>query len=190
MPALTVAVAVETSDKLLEQLARGDLDVVVGRLVEGYARRDYRMEPLQGEALALVVRPGHRLARKRGVRLQDLAGMPWVLQPKGSPMRELLEHELRAGDMDLPADLVETSSILTTAGLVLDGDHVAVLPSEVARRYAEHGMFAVLPVRLARELEPYGSIVHRARPLSAAAQCFLRELRRCAGLPAAAGRRS
>lgn len=176
LPGLTVSIAVETSDVLLDQLARGELDVAVGRLVEGFPRRDYELRPLEGEALALVVGPHHRLARKRRLALPDLAALPWILQPRGSPMRELLDAEFRRHAMDLPRELVETASILTTASLILESEHVAVLPAAVAASYARHGMLAVLPVQLSRELEPYGSIVRKGRPLSGAAQRFVQAL--------------
>lgn len=176
LPGLTVTIAVETSDVLLDLLARGELDVAVGRLVEGYSRRDYQVVPLEGEALALVAGPHHRLARKRRLALPDLAGLPWILQPRGSPMRELLEAEFRRHAMDTPAERVETASILTTASLIQESEHVAVLPAAVAASYARHGMLAVLPVQLSRELDAYGSIVRRGRPLSAAAQRFLAAL--------------
>lgn len=184
VPGLTVTLAIETSDVLLGLLGRGELDVVVGRLVDGYARRDHRLQPLESEALAVVVGPRHRLARKRRVTLPDLAGLPWILQPRGSPMRELLDAEFRRHAMDLPRELVETASILTTASLIQESEHVAVLPAAVAASYARHGMLAVLPVQLARELEPYGSIVRRDRPLSTAAQRFVEALH----AQAAAGR--
>lgn len=176
-PRLALAIVNDTSDRLLERLDRGELDVVIGRLVEGYPRSEYRSEDLAAEALAVVVGPQHRLAAQPRVTLTDLAGERWILQPRGSPMRELLEQEFRRQRLDSPPQPVETGSILTTLDLIAETDMVAVIPASVATRWARHGLLAVLPLRLAQQLEPYGSIVRRGRPMSAAGDRLLQLLR-------------
>mgnify|MGYP006280315491 CR=1 FL=1 len=181
MPGLSVQVSIDTSDRLLERLDRGDFDIVIGRLAEGQSRRDYQMELLEDEALAIVVAAGHPLTLRRKVQLADLAHMAWVLQPVGSPIRDLLEREFRLANLDRPSGLIETAAIFTTANLVQGSDHVAVLPLSVARPFAEHGMLAILPLALRGQMEPYGTIVRKGRPLSAAAQHFLSTIQQLAG---------
>jgi molybdate transport repressor ModE-like protein len=173
LPTLSVHVTIDTGDRLLQRLERGEVDIVIGRLAEGYSRREYRLDLLEEEALAVVVSPNHPLARRRNVRLEAIAGMAWVLQPKGSPLRELLEREFRLNNLDMPIGRVETAAIFTTANLVADSDHVAVLPLSVARLFAKHAMLAILPVALRGQMEPYGTIVRRGRPLTAGAERFL-----------------
>lgn len=173
MPALSVHVSIDTSDRLLERLERGEVDVVIGRISDGFSRREYRMDLLEDEALAIVVAAGHPLSRKGKVQLSDVADMVWVLQPKGSPIRELLEREFSVANIDMPAGRVETAAIFTTANLVQGSDHVAVLPLSVAGLFAKHGMLSILPVNMQGRMEPYGTIVRRGRPLSAAAEHFV-----------------
>lgn len=172
-PRLRLSVLTETSDRLLDLLEQGTLDLVIGRMAEGHAHRDYQSRVLEGEPLSVVVGPQHALARVRRISLQALAGEPWVLQPRESPMREVLELEFRLHGLDTPRDLVETASILTTIFLIGEAPMVAVVPASLAARYAAKGLVRVLPVKLTNELDPYGSIVRRGRPLSAAAQRFL-----------------
>lgn len=63
---------------------------------------------------------------------------------------------------------------MTTTNLIAETQMVAVIPALVAARYAQHGLLVVLPVRVRQAaLEPFGSIVRRDRPLSAAASRFL-----------------
>lgn len=67
---------------------------------------------------------------------------------------------------------------------------VAVIPASVAARHGRHGLLTVLPLHLTRQMEPYGSIVRRDRPLGAAAQRLLALLREgAAARPAPAPRR-
>ncbi|HEU0201008.1 MAG TPA: LysR family transcriptional regulator [Burkholderiaceae bacterium] len=172
-PLLSISITSDTSDHLLELLDQGTLDVVLGRLVEGFSHTDYLCKVLESEPLTVVVGPQHPLARKRRVKLAELDAQPWILQPRGSPMRELLEQEFRAAGLDRPRDLVETASIPSITSLIAETPMIAVLPASVAAWYARHHMLAILPLRLRLELPPYSSIVRRGRPLTAAANRFL-----------------
>ena len=172
-PHLRLSVLTETSDRLIDLLDQGTLDIVIGRMAEGHAHRDYLSQVLEGEPPSVVVGPQHPMAGVRRCALAALVEQPWVLQPRNSPMREVLEQEFRLHGLDRPRDLVETASILTTLFLIGEAPMVAVVPASLAARYADKGLISVLPVRLTRALEPYGSIVRRGRPLSAAASRFL-----------------
>lgn len=172
-PRLRLSVLTETSDRLIDLLDQGTLDIVIGRVAEGHAHRDYLLRVLEGEPLSVVVGVQHPLAGVRRCTLASLVGQPWVLQPRHSPMREVLEQEFRLHGLDHPQDLVETASILTTIFLIGEAPMVAVVPASLAARYAAKGLVSVLPLRLTNSLEPYGSIVRRGRPLSAAASRFL-----------------
>jgi DNA-binding transcriptional LysR family regulator len=178
MPRLRISVLTETSDRLLDLLEQGSLDIVIGRMAEGRAHHDHLSRVLEGEPLSVVVGPKHPLAGTRRVSLAALVDQPWILQPRESPMREVLEREFRLQGLDRPQNLVETASILTTIFLLAEAPMVAVVPTSLAARYAEKGLVRMLPLRLASELEPYGSIVRRGRPLSAAANRFLELLHR------------
>jgi DNA-binding transcriptional LysR family regulator len=57
--------------------------------------------------------------------------------------------------------------------LVRNSDLVAVIPQAVALDNAGHGMVRILPYRMRRSLQAYGSLVRRDRPLSQAAGEFL-----------------
>jgi DNA-binding transcriptional LysR family regulator len=167
-PMLSMEVAVDTSDRLLAQLREGVLEVVVGRLaaVPGVA---CTFTPIDDEALAVIAGNEHPLARRRKLPFEALLDYPWILQPQGSPMRDLIEREFRSHHVDLPRGLIETGSILTTINLVRNSQLLGVIPQAVASGHAEHGMLRVLPYRFGQSLEAYGSLVPRDRPLSAPA---------------------
>lgn len=166
-PRLTIDITVETSDRLADGLRRGDLDVVFGRLP---AERpdDLHFEPLALEALSLVVSPSHPLAKLVRVPWSDLMKFQWILQPRGSPMRELLEQEFHSHGSRPPPGLIETSSILTTTNLLAHSEMIAVIPSEVAERYERHGMLACLKHNMRQQLGAYGVVTASARPFSPA----------------------
>jgi DNA-binding transcriptional LysR family regulator len=102
-----------------------------------------------------------------------LLDYPWVLQPHGSPMRDVIEREFRDHHAPLPKGLIETGSILTTVNLIRRSQLVAVIPEAVARRDAQHGLLRIVPYRMQQKLEAYGSLVRKDRPLSSPAEHFL-----------------
>ncbi len=174
-PMLSVDVTLDTSDRLFELLREGVLDVAIGRIRDGH-RSDYRFTPLENEALAVVVGVRHPLARKKSVKFDNLLAYGWILQPHGSPMREVLEQEFRMLQASPPQGLIETASILTTTNLIAETEMVGVLPLSIAQTYARHGLLTVLPCPIRHKMEAFGSITLRDRPLSEAAQFFLTAL--------------
>lgn len=174
-PLLAIEIAVDTSDRLLAQLREGVLEIVVGRMT-GDPGIACNFTPIADEALAIVVAGDHPLARRRRVDFEDLLAYAWILQPHGSPMRDVIEREFRAHHAPLPGGLIETGSILTTINLVRDSTLLGVIPDAVARRDATHGLLKILPYRFEHKLASYGSLVARERPLSTAGARFLQLL--------------
>lgn len=177
-PLLAIEVVVDTSDRLLERLNEGALEVVIGRHAGtggsgGRRDADWQFTPIDDEGLAIVVGNAHPLAAKRKVRFEDLLVYPWVLHLPGSRMRDCVEREFSAHHAALPKGLIETSSIATTINLIRRSELVAVIPEAVARRDAANGVLHILRYAIGQQLEDYGSIVRRDRPLSRPAERFL-----------------
>ncbi len=171
-PLLSVEISVGTSDRLMEQLREGVLDMVIGRVLS-LSSPDYQFRPIADEALSVIVAKEHPLAAQRSVSFSALQHYPWILQPAGSPMRDVMEQEFRAHHTPLPKGLIETASILTTTNLIARTQMIAVIPQSVASRYEQHGLLRILPYAIRHKLAAYGSIVRRDRPASTAAARFL-----------------
>ncbi len=171
-PLLAIEIAVDTSDRLVEQMREGALDVVIGRML-GPARQNHVFRPIGEEPLSVVAAVDHPLADQATVAFDDLLRFPWILQPLGSPMREVLEQEFRDHHASVQRGLIETSSILTTTNLIFKTQMIAVIPESSASRYQTHGLLTVLPYTIAHKLAAYGSIVRSDRPLGAATARFL-----------------
>lgn len=174
-PLITTRVTLDTSDHLVDMLRAGDLDIAIGRL-EPAQHSEFDFRPLENEVLSVVVGVGHPLAGKRQVAFANLLDFPWILQPTGSPMRDVLEQEFRSIDAPLPRGLIETASILTTTRLIAETPMVAVIPGSIAKIYAKHGLLKVLPCKIKHKMGTFGSITPRGRPLPEAARFFLSAL--------------
>ena len=162
-PRLAIEITVDTSDRLIAALHRGDLDLVIGR-VTAEVGEGFDFQPIAQEALSVVAAPGHPLAGKVGLGFAELMRFGWILQPHGSPMREVLDNEFKAHRCQPPPGLIETSSILTTTNLLTQSQMVAVIPTEVAQRYEAHGLLACLRYRIRHKLNVYGAITCTGRP--------------------------
>ena len=167
-PLLTIEITVDTSDRLSDALRRGDLDLVIGRVPDTNAGA-FSFSPIAEEALSIVASPQHPLAERARVAWAELLAYPWILQPHGSPMREVMEHEFKNQRSPLPRGLIETASILTTTNLIGNSDMLAVMPTEVAERYEAHGLLACLRYTVRQRLSVYGTIAARDRPAGPAA---------------------
>jgi DNA-binding transcriptional LysR family regulator len=170
-PLLTIEIAVDTSDQLMPQLHEGVLEVVIGRDARESGEHLFRV--VDDESLAIVAGRDHPLAQGRDVDFALLAEYPWILQPTGSPARDVVEREFSAHHQPVPRGLIETGSILTTMSLVSRSQMVGAIPATVAQRNAEHGLVAMIDYTFHHKLPSYGSIVRRDRPLSVPARHFL-----------------
>ena len=169
LPLLEIKIAIDTSDRLMPQLQEGVLEIVIGRKFD--AGCEFR--PIDDEALAIIAGRDHPLAAAGPVGFEALLEYSWILQPQGSPAREVVESELRMHHKPMPRGLIETGSILTTLNLVDRSNMLGVIPLTVAQRNADHGLCAMIDYAFGQMLPSYGSIVRRDRPLSVPAQQFL-----------------
>ncbi|WP_134724263.1 LysR family transcriptional regulator [Paracoccus luteus] len=177
-PRIRLSIDVAPSIQLLQGLESGALDFVLARVPAGSDPSALRIGPGAHERLRLVVRAGHPLAGRGPVPLAELAGYPWVIQDRGTPMREAVESALRGAGAGPPADVTTTASLMLTVALVAQSDALAAVAAEVARLVAadDGGPGAALvTLRTAApfDLPPWHLLTLRHRRLSAAAQRML-----------------
>ena len=177
-PRLQMAVTIDTSDVLVQSLQQDQLDIVIGRIPDGFPALDLSFETLSEEALSIVVRPDHPATQSPArPKLADLALYPWIIQPHPSPMRQIIDQTFRESRVAPPVSTVETSSILTTLSLLRDSDMLAVLPSSVAQYYVALGAIAAVATPLRGRLAPYGLILRKNRRITPATQLVIDSIR-------------
>jgi len=175
LPKITIEITIDTSNKLLEHMEHGLIELLIGRMpINNSYYDDYIFTKLHDdETLSLIVNNQHPLLRHNNINFNDLLNFNWVVQPQGSPMRALLEQEFNANSTNLPNGIIETSSILTSMDLVRCSDFIAVIPQVIANDYAKHNMIKILDYQINFKLSSYGTLICKDRPLSFAAKEFL-----------------
>jgi DNA-binding transcriptional LysR family regulator len=176
-PFVRLTILVETSDQLVPALIRGELDIVLGRLPDGFFSDNLTIDLLEGEPMAVIGRPGHPMLNKGKLSISDLLLCRWILHPDGSPMRRRIEQAFQAAGIGAIPDILETASILATTSLLAKTDALSVVPSHVAEHYSQYGMVKILPVNLPIAMAQLGIITRSDRKMSPALTAFVKVLK-------------
>lgn len=164
------------NDYLTEQLRRGDLDIVIGRMQEPDAMTGLVFEHLYSEPLAFAVRAGHPLA---GVALspEALGAFECLLPPPGSVIRPAVDRFFAASSLPRPARVVETVSLAFSRRYVRASDAVWIISEGVVLEDLEAGGLVRLLIDTSDTRGPVGATLRAGVLLPAPAEVLLKELR-------------
>ncbi|TCW85154.1 LysR family transcriptional regulator [Burkholderia sp. SRS-46] len=179
MPRAQVRLTESTMNQLMPQLARGELDIVVGRSGPEPADPHLRAEALYVEPIDFVARPDHPLADAATLGWDDVLAYSWIVWPPGTPVRNAIEAALSAAGRTLPHHCVESNSSILNLTLLNNTDLLGVASHRAARRFAQLNAIRILPM----QLEGYGSVSMYWHPESAnraAVAAAIECLRACA----------
>jgi DNA-binding transcriptional LysR family regulator len=156
----------------VEALLRGDLDIGFVRGVEPDPR--LHVELFAREPLVIAVNRDHPSARRRRVRLADLADDPWVLFPRA--IAPSFHDQVIALCRDAgfaPRVVQESREVHTTVGLVGAGVGVTVIPETVRAMTGTDVVYKPVPRAFVRL-----SIVRPSGPVKPVVETFLAVARR------------
>lgn len=183
-PNVLVTVREGTTAHLFPALATGDLDIVVGRLPERElpiaTAFPLAHEVLFEESLCAVVGKGYGDAPDRVGHLSELADSAWILPTSDSPARLAAEQLFRTAGLPLPGDVVESLSLLTNLGLLMETPRIALMPSVAANQFARAGLLRVLDLPETCAFGTVGFSVRSNKEQSAAGRAFIACLREAA----------
>lgn len=172
-PEVEAQVEVAPSGVLVRGLEAGAFDFVIGRLLPESDRRAYRLAPGRAEVVRFVTRRAHPLAQAKGLSLRALAGGEWVIQERGTPVRQAVEEALAKAGAPPLQRVTATSSLLVMMAILSESDAAAPMAEEVARLLSSSsgvGGFVTLDLVERIEVPSYHVIEARGRRLSPAAQ--------------------
>jgi len=176
-PRLRVSLLVESSDVLLERLAQNKLDILVARLFERHDKTHLHYEALAEEQVSAIVRPQHPMLKVKKLSLRELAAAGWIVPPSGSVLRHRFELMFQEAGIEAPNRLIESSAVVFLTKMLQQSDYLAVVPTDVARYYADHGIVSILPIELSCSMDAFGIITRTDWLLSPAAKIMLRALK-------------
>lgn len=134
-PALRVEVEQYEPGAALRETWGRSFDLVVAEQYPGHAAVHFAgldREPLTRDPIRLGI-PPHGVADPRfdaANRLEDVAALPWVMEPHGAASRHWAEQQCRSAGFE-PDVRYETADLQAHVRLIESGNAVALLPSLV-----------------------------------------------------------
>jgi DNA-binding transcriptional LysR family regulator len=152
-PGVEVSLAEDEPEEIAPRLRAGEFDLVALFEFEGVGERlgaGMRRFELLDDPLHLVLPSGHRLARRKQLRLADLGEEPWIQTSASSPCARHVVRSCHAAGFE-PRVSFESDDYQTVQGLVAAGVGVALIPqlalSTVRADIRVRGLHPSSPVR-------------------------------------------
>lgn len=174
-PGISVSVDVAPSTELVRGLDEGRFDLILARIPATHDSTELQVHPARSEIVRLLVRQGHPLEGRSGVSLAELTDYDWIIQERGSPIREAVEQAFHAEGTRVPHRYVNSSSLLMVLAMLASSDVIAPQSFEVAELLTGSELGAGLThvdIRADMIVTPYFVVRNRNRDLTRAAQLF------------------
>lgn len=163
-PTCRVYVQTTQFDLLLSNLARGELDLVLGRIGNSPLPDGLVEELLYHDAMVMLAGAHHRITRKNSSANSDLAAARWVLPPRDAePWRdtEAMFHSL---GLSVPVASIESDSVeLVRTILHSDEEWLALMPRDLFRLDISAGKVVIVREAPKALVRPVGLVRRRRR---------------------------
>jgi DNA-binding transcriptional LysR family regulator len=169
-PGLQITVEHNISDVLAPKLLEGEIDFALARIPSDLEPKKFTYRELWDEELHLLCRETHPLAGKANISLAELAEWPWVLQPRGSPLRQKIEQLFLGAGVPMPKSIINSTSAVMSLIMVNQSDAITSLEWNVAKLMSDMSRLRMLEFPERMFLQPYGLLTVAERPLSPGAK--------------------
>ncbi|MFB4391390.1 MULTISPECIES: LysR family transcriptional regulator [unclassified Pseudomonas] len=171
-PLLSIEVVEQTSDHLMQMLEDKTLHLAVARFTDQAQRQQFDFQPLAPEPFCFVVNCHHPLGEAASVSLEQLLEWPWILYPKGTPIRARIERAFAEAGVAVPRNTIDTISMQTFVKVIESGPMIGMLPQVMVAPHLASGALRALQTPLHLAPQDYGILTLKGAPLSAMAQEF------------------
>ncbi|MFK4441835.1 DNA-binding transcriptional LysR family regulator [Caballeronia udeis] len=183
-PDMLITVREASTAQLFPALATGDLDIAVGRLPERElplaSAFPLHHEVLFQESMCIVVGAKHHFNLPARPHLADLRDLPWIVPLADSPARMRAERLFQDAGLALPGNRVESLSMLTNIGLLLETACIGLMPRAAAQQFVAPGLLTILDVAESGDFGAVGFSIRADKRISPACQRFIACLRESA----------
>jgi LysR family transcriptional regulator of gallate degradation len=144
-PRHTVSILEGSYDHLLAELRSGAADFLIGALRDPLAYKDVAQEHLFDDQLAIIMRAGHPLARRKRANMRTLAKYQWIAPRRESPLHHHFDELFRASAIAPPQSTIECNSLVAARSLLLESDRIMLLSMHQIHYDLAAGLLAALP---------------------------------------------
>ena len=155
------------------ELREREVEFLIGRIRMPFVDDELSSEVLAHEGLIIAAGKQNLLHRKKGLTLEDLTEVPWLLPPANSLPGAMARDFFRQQGLEPPRPSIITLSLHINLAFLGSGPHLCVLPSSMLLYGPARDVVAALPVELQQPDSAIGVLTVRNRSLSPPAEQFL-----------------
>jgi DNA-binding transcriptional LysR family regulator len=174
------SIAAGVYEKMIDDLIRGRLDLLVAlRQVD---RNDplVREEVLGDVAYVVVAGASHRLALRKRIALAEIAAERWLAGTNIGAVERAYLASFAAAGAPLARPEIETTSVLFAHATLDHGTHLAILPELMVRREVRGGRLVILDVDAEPWTRPLVVATRVRAPITPLVSSLVDRLRRSA----------
>ena len=145
-PKLRISVIDGNTETLTPMMLRGALDVIV--CVQDEPREDPLViaETISHEPIRLLASSTHPLMKQRKVKLADTLSYPWMLGWRTTSMAKTVDGLFAVHKLKAPTAALDTTSVMFARSILMQGQHLAVLPEHLFKPEIDSGALAIVPL--------------------------------------------
>lgn len=176
-PEVEVSLVVQDTQTVCDRVL--DDEIELGVVGAARPHRGLVFEPFVRDELVVICPPGHALAKRKRIKLADLAAQPLILQQRGSGVRAVLESAFRAAgirmrDLEITLELGLQQSVRVA---VLDGLGITVISRLAVERDLAEGRLVAVEVEGAVLARDFSLVRHAGRTPSRVSEGFVQYAR-------------
>ncbi|MEN9862512.1 MAG: LysR family transcriptional regulator [Polynucleobacter sp.] len=147
-----------TTDELIGQLMRNEIDITFGRMLEATHISKLQITKIYTEAFDIVCGNNNPLALQKDIKWKDLSSCKWILPEAGSPLREIADGLFTARGNLRPMVSIASSSFHQMRYVIAMGQLLGVLPHSLAQKASDEGDVIILRPKQAAQVAPISLI--------------------------------
>jgi DNA-binding transcriptional LysR family regulator len=183
-PSVNVRIEYRRSNLVYEDVLRNSVDF--GLVAFPVKTRQIEMLPFRNDRLVLITYPGHPLAGRSDLTLNDLVGQKFIGFDPDIPTRKAVDQIFRDSKMEI--DPVMEFDNIETVKRAVEVDHgVSIVPQATVQQEAKQGTLAVVQFAGKEFTRPLAILHRKGRVLTHAMKKFIEILTMVGGAPGKAG---
>jgi LysR family pca operon transcriptional activator len=163
-PNVTVRIVTGSAAELLRLLHGGEVDMLVGRLLQPELVKGLSFDHRYDEPLVFAAWAGHPLARRRRVTPEDVERFGIVLPSTGSIIRDEVNRFAMAQGRPAFSNVLETTSFEFARPYIAGSDAVIVFPQGTMRAELRKGSWCACHLAMTVSVGRSASPIFRADP--------------------------
>jgi DNA-binding transcriptional LysR family regulator len=167
-------------ETLHRDLSERRVDLLIVRSSGPLTNARMHFEPLFEDSYVVAAGAKNPWARRRNIRLSDLADERWVLPPRESVIGSILTQAFRDSGFEYPRATVVTDSPHMRVSLLETGRFITVFPASALTFLAKGSALKILSVELPPARRPNGMVTVKDRAVSPVVQLVINSARELA----------